>query len=105
MMNRRAKWFALGFLHGAGLMAAAAMYASATRPPELPYRSARATVEPAAGPASDIGPRVALPPCTDWAQKDCMAVVDATARPIPEPGTVALVGIALAGLLAQRAQP
>lgn len=90
----RLKWLLLGVLLGAGTMAALAMYAAAIRPPELAYRPAPATREPARmGEAAPKLARLDLGPCPAGV-KDCAAFPDPTIRPIPEPGTLALVGVA-----------
>jgi hypothetical protein len=75
----------------------------AMTPDEL-YLPAAATPTPLHDSHAMHYARVLLPPCTDWAQKDCMALADDAVHPIPEPGTVALIGAALAGLVAQRAR-
>lgn len=74
----------------------------AATPVEL-YRSARPTTDGERGAALHFA-RAPLPPCNDASAKDCMAVADPVVRPIPEPGTVALVAIAAAGMVLQRIQ-
>lgn len=90
----RVKWLLLGMLIGAGAMAALAMYAAAIRPPELPYRPAAATREPAQmGEAAPKLARLDVGPCPADV-KDCAVFPDPTVRTVPEPGTLALVGVA-----------
>ena len=90
---------------GAGLVAAT--------PPEL-YRPATATVRPL--PQGTQAPRIVveIPPCSGHG-KDCsdpdpaapraqiVPNQDPAARPLPEPGTLALIGAGLASLLFWRA--
>lgn len=98
----RLKWLGLGVLLGAGIMAALAMYAAAIRPPELPYRPAAATMQPAqTGEAAPKLARIDLGPCPPGV-KDCAAFPDPAVRTIPEPGTAALVGVAAAASLFSR---
>lgn len=95
----RVKWLLLGVLLGAGAMAALAMWAAAIRPAELPYRAPVPThqAQPG-GEGAAPRPPLALGPCPPgW--KDCAVFHDPVARPLPEPGTLALVGVALVASL------
>jgi hypothetical protein len=100
----RIKWFALGVLLGAALVASAAMYVAAIVPPELAYRSAKPTVRPEASPAPRHPAAPAIPSCQGQG-KDC-AALDAPGadppRPLPEPGALALVALGLGALALYR---
>lgn len=71
----------------------------AATPPEL-YTPAPATVRPAPTGAPGHLSDVAIPPCTG-AGKDCSAADphNAAINTVPEPGTLALIGAGLAGLI------
>ncbi len=92
----RVKWMALGVLLGAGLMAALAMWAAAIRPAELPYRAPAPTHQARpGGEGAAPRPPLELGPCP-LRVKDCAVLPGDIVRPLPEPGTLALVGLALA---------
>lgn len=67
------------------------------------YRAARPTRDGERGTAMHFA-HAPLPPCTDRQAKDCMAMEDPEVRTIPEPGTMALIGTALVGMMVQRAR-
>lgn len=110
-----------GSLGTALLMIAAGAIALAATPPELLIRTAY-TVRPAPTGEAPSGTPIELPPCTG-AGKDCTESEPATlvpwwpvphlepvplpqlqhhAHPVPEPGTLALVGAGLAAALWRR---
>lgn len=87
----------LGRLEGSlgilALVAAIGAVLVAATPAEI-YRPAPATVRPT--PAGEESPRITvqIPPCTGEG-KDCADPV----RTVPEPGTLALIGAGIAGMI------
>ena len=91
LRRTRIKWFALGVFIGASACVAFAMWLAAIAPPEMAYRGV--SPAPRALPGEMRHASVHVPPCVGEG-KDCEVI-----NTVPEPGTLALIGAGLAGII------